>query len=434
MARNSHLLCVSINHWCTPLEVRERIVFGAEEGRAFVRELKGAGRFDGVVLLSTCNRTEIYASFGDKLAHDRGALLLEALQRARGFEPRAQPRNYQLARDAEAVRHLFRVAAGLESQILGESQILAQVRGAGAAAREAGSIGRTLHRLWERALRAGKRVRSETALGEGAYSASYAALELARKVFGRLEGRRFLVIGAGEVATLALESLAGIAIGGITVINRTRARAEEMAQRFRGEARDFAELAGAIAAADVVISSTSSPDPIVSYERMRGIRARRGGDRPLLIIDLALPRDFESRCGTLDQVFLKNLDDLHEIVTQNAAQRLVELPRAEAIVDGECDAYLEWLHGLAIEPTILALRERFEAIREEEIERLRGSIDGEALARIDRVTRRLVNRLLHVPSENLRRHPALRDREVYEVLHEVLTRELPHPRAGDPGE
>ena len=429
MARPHELLCISINHRTAPLDVREGLVFEGDEAVRFLRELHEQPGFEETALVSTCNRTEIYAVTTPDATGDRVPRLLQLLAKARPFVPCEHPANYRVARDEEAVRHLFRVTSGLDSQILGESQIVGQVRQAGIMARDCDTAGRVLHRLWERALRTGKRVRTETAIGEGALSASYAALALARKVFGSLRRRHVLVVGIGEIGLLTLENLQGVEMGTLTILNRTRARADEVAGNFGGRARDFEELEEALVAADLVISSTAAREPIVTLEVMRRVRQRRDRNRTLLIIDLALPRDFDPRCGALDQVFLKNLDDLHEIVAQNEAQRLAELPRAEHIVEAECDGFLDWLATLEIEPTIRALRERFEAMREEELERVRGSVDEETLARIDRVTRRLINRLLHLPSANLRRHRALRDREVYRVLHEVLTGEIPHPRA-----
>ncbi|MCI0651631.1 MAG: glutamyl-tRNA reductase [Planctomycetes bacterium] len=433
------VVCLSVNHRCADLAARERLVFGAEEAAQAMTALREAGAVDEVVLVSTCNRTEIFAAYaiGEDAAAvgatpardgDRSKPLLAILEARRGFRPEEHPRNYETARGIGAIRHLFRVAAGLESQLLGESQVLSQLKDAGRRAREAGTSGRILHRLWERALRVGKRVRTETALGEGPVSASYAALELARKVFGSLAELRILVIGAGEIGLLTMENLTGVPHGALTIMNRTREEAEQVAARFGGRVRSFDELSDALIEADLVISTTAAPHFIVGFDHMRRVRARRGGERPLLIIDLALPRDFDPRCGALDLVFLHNLDDLAQIVGESQEQRRRELPRAEEIVEEECEGFSEWMSSLAIEPTILGLRERFEAIRAEELERVRGDLEPAAFAALERTTRRLVNRLLHLPSENLRRHRALRDRDLVRVVHEVLTKEIPHPR------
>jgi glutamyl-tRNA reductase len=336
-------------------------------------------------------------------------------------------------REEEAVRHIFRVAGGLESQILGESQILAQVKRALALAQEAGTAGRVLFRLSERALRVGKRIRTETALGEGALSASYAALELARKIFGSLNRKRVLIIGAGEIAVLTLQNLQGIPLGSLTILNRSREHAVELADRFGGKVRDFSELSDALGEADIVISSTSSKEPIVSFQEMKKIRHQRGGNQPLLVVDLALPRDFDERCGTLDEVFLKNLDDLREIVSGNIAEREKELPRAEAIVEKELGTFLRWLEALEVEPTIRRLRELFHGMREDELREWKGSVDPATYARVEEMTRRLVNRLLHVPITNLRRHTALREQGLSALIHEILTEEIPYSEGSPDG-
>ena len=422
------ILTVSFNHHVTPLELREAMVFDREGGEQFLGELKERAHLDEAMLISTCNRTEVYTVYELDESCERRRVIIDLLRDTHGFPVKESPRNYTAARNEEAVRHLFRVAGGLESQIMGESQILGQVKHALEWSRAAETSGRVLHRLWERALRVGKRVRSETAIGEGTLSASYAALELARKIFGTLKGKHVLVIGTGEIGSLALENLQGIPLASLTIMNRTRSHAEELANRFGGDVRDLDDLPAALESSDLVISSTSSPEPLIRHEELKTIRGRRGGNRPLLIVDLAMPRDFEERCGTLDEVFLKNLDDLGEIVESNVDQRRTELPRAEAIIEAELTHFSEWLRSLEVEPTIRKLRELFHAIREEELEAARKTMDAEELERFERATYRLVNRLLHVPSENLRRHVGLRDRDVASVVHDLLTTAIPHPR------
>ena len=420
---------ISLNHRVTPLSVREAIVFSQEDGEGFLVEVRNRVEAAEVMLLSTCNRTEVYTlhRLGPTAEPERA--ILELLRDARGFEAREQPRNYVVMRDEQAVRHLFRVAGGLESQILGESQILSQVKHVRAWARNAGTFGRILHRLWERALRVGKRIRTETAIGGGALSASYAALELARKIFGALRNKQVLIIGTGEIGLLSIENLQGVAVGGLSIMNRTRERAEEVAARHGATVVDFERLPEALVEADLVISSTSSREPIVRLDVMRRVRQQRGGNRPLLIMDLAMPRDFDEGCGRLDEVFVKNLDDLQEIVQANFSSRVEELPRAEALVEAEMETFFEWLAALEVEPTIRKLRDRYHEIRQQEIDALEGTMDPDALQQLERFTRRLVNRLLHVPSENLRRHRGMRDPELIEVIHKLLTEEIPHPRS-----
>ncbi|MEE8143761.1 MAG: glutamyl-tRNA reductase [Planctomycetota bacterium] len=423
------LFCLSLNHRVTPLAVREGVAFSRDAGVSFLKAVREHCQVTEAMLLSTCNRTELYSTLSVPKEVDHARRSLDLLRDLRGFQVVESPRNYLVTGNQNAVRHLFRVAGGMESQILGEDQILGQVKEALTWARSAGTSGRVLHRLWEWALRVGKRVRTETAIGNGALSASHAALELARKVFGSLRQKQVLVIGSGEIARLLLESLRGVRVGGVTITNRTRAHADELAGDSSVKVRDFQELREALVEADLVVSSTGASEPIVRYPQMKEIRAARGGERPLLVVDLALPRDFEERCGQLDQVFLKNLDDLKEIVQRNLAEREGELPRAESIVEEECQGFFAWLHTLEVEPTIRIVRERFEEIRRRELEGLRDHLDSEAFAKVDRITRRMIQRLLHLPSENLKRHEALRDRELIAIFHELLTQEIPHPRA-----
>lgn len=423
----TEILVLSLNHRVTPLEARERVAFTRANGVEFLRELHGSLPVDEALLLSTCNRTELYTTAA---AYDPG--LAEAQRRMfeehREFAFSESPRNFVEAFNAEAVQHLFAVAGGLESQILGESQILNQVKEARSWANAAGTAGHILSRLGDRALRVGKRIRSETLLGDGALSASTAALELARKIFGSLRGLKVLVVGSGEIAQLAVQNLEGQAVGEVLVSNRTRERAEELAVGCGGRVVDFEKLDEALVEADVVLSSTASPTPIVTAERMKRLRPKRGV-RPMLIVDLAMPRDFEAAVGQIDSVFLKNLDDLQEIVEANRAHRTGELPLAKAIVIAECETFFDWLHGLEAHPTIVELRQQFEWIRDEELAAWLPQFEGVNRDVLEQFARRLVNRLLHLPSENLKRHTALRDRETRDLIHELLTQAVPHPKA-----
>lgn len=426
------IACISLNHKVTPLEAREKVAFpGREEAVAFARRLRETCALEEVLLLSTCNRTELYSVCSAVGLEEQLERQLAMLAEEGRFVPRTHPANFATVCGPEAVRHLFRVASGMESQILGESQILAQVKESHAWAHEAEVSGRILHRLGERALRVGKRVRTETSLGDGAVSASYAALELARKVFGKLESRSVLVIGVGEIAMLTVQSLPPLGAGRLTIMNRTVARAVELAERFGARARDLSELLDALVEADLVISSTGSSRPLANARDLKKVRQRRSG-RPLLIIDLAMPRDFDPACGHLDQVFLKNLDDLQEIVQFNSTARERELPAAESIVESEQESFSEWLHTLGVEPTIRELRAWVERIRQEELDTLEDLGDAALRRRVDELTRRMVNRILHLPSENLKRHLGLRDHDVKRVVHELLTQEISHPRADRP--
>ena len=434
----TRIYCLSLNHTCTPIDVRERVAFDRDGGIAFLRALCIPDGAEGV-LLSTCNRTEIYATLPEVDTSRPYERVLELLREHRAFVPRTAPPNHWKGEGPPAIEHLFRVAAGLESQVLGESQILGQVKSALEWGNEAGTCGRVLRRLWERAIGVGKRVRSETTLGDGALSHAYAALELGRKIFGGLEDNRVLVIGTGEIGTLALENLRGVETAGITVMNRTIERAEELAARHRApgaggdrpageiEVRPFDELENALVDADLVFTSTGATEPIIPHAMMKRVRAARGGRRPILLIDLALPRDVDPKARAIDGVYLKNLDDLAAVVSANERQRRDEIPRAELIVSGGVQAFLAWLQALAVEPAIRELRGSFERARLEELEPMRAKLDDEAFALLDETTRRLVGRLLHLPSANLKREDALRDPEVLALVRRLFLEELPHP-------
>jgi glutamyl-tRNA reductase len=305
---------------------------------------------------------------------------------------------------AEAARHLFRVAAGLDSLVVGEPQILGQVKAAYSAAHEGRFTAALMNRLFHSAFSAGKRVRSETGLGEGAVSVSYAAIALAKKIFGDLKGRSVLILGAGEMAKLTGVHLHAQHVKQITIASRTLQTAENLAARLGGTAVPWDALDGALHAADIVVTATGASEPVLTRARIdEAMRRRRG--RALFIIDIALPRDVDAATGDLDQVFLYNIDDLRAIVQENLARRTAELSRADAIVEEEVTKFVAWMQSREIVPTVVALRQRFEAIRQSELARLESKLTGlppEARIRVDEVTRLIVEKLLLTPTEQLK--------------------------------
>ncbi|MEP6592729.1 MAG: glutamyl-tRNA reductase, partial [Acidobacteriota bacterium] len=307
-------------------------------------------------------------------------------------------------RGAEAARHLFRVAAGLDSLVVGEPQILGQVKAAYATASELHYTGTLTNRLFHSAFAAGKRVRSETGLGEGAVSVSYAAISLARKIFGHLEGRGVLIVGAGEMAKLTGVHLQAQQVKEIAIASRTFAAAESLAARLGGRAVPWEHLGEALSDADIVITATAASEPVLTRALMEEVmRPRRG--RPLFIIDIALPRDVEASVGNLEQVFLYNIDDLQAIVQENMTRRSGELVRAESIVEEEVRRFTSWMQSREVVPTVVALRRRFETIRLAELARLEPKMTGlapEARARVDEITRLIVEKLLLTPTEQLK--------------------------------
>jgi glutamyl-tRNA reductase len=399
------LAVVGASHRTAPIELRERFAFGRAEVPGALLELSADG--SEAVVLSTCNRTEVYLSLpdgSDGVEHAR-ALLSSRI----GAEGSEGARYFYEHRDRQAAEHLFRVASGLDSMILGEPQIQGQVKEAYATAREVASedgpvVGQALHRLFQTAFSIGGRVRSETGLGIGAASVSSAAVDLSKKIFGSLKGRRALVLGAGEMSETTMECLRAEGVRTAIVANRTYERARELAERLGGEAIHWEDFGGALPEVDIVICSTAAPHPVLTLERLRAALPH-GPRKPLCIIDIAIPRDVESAVGDEPNVFLYNIDDLQGIVDANLGRRRAELPAAEQIVLRGVDDYWAWYSGLAVVPTIRALRDRGEAVRQAELERaLRqlSHLSPEDQLAIDALTRSLVNKVLHAPTARLR--------------------------------
>lgn len=397
---------VGTSHRTAPIELRERFAFGRTEVPGALLGLAAAPG-EEAVLLSTCNRTEVYLSApeGDEMI----ARAAEALARRIGEDAGSAARWMYVHRDRQAADHLFRVAAGLDSMILGEPQIQGQVKEAYAAARETAGAhgpvaGPALNRLFQTAFSIGGRVRSETGLGIGAASVSSAAVELAKKIFGSLKGRRALVLGAGEMSEVTLECLRGEGVDTAIVANRTWERARELAEKWGGAAVRWEQFDRALSQVDIVISSTAAPHPVLTVKRFREALPH-GPRRPLCILDIAIPRDVEPGVGDEPNVFLYNIDDLQQIVDESLGRRRAELPAAEAIVAAGVEDFWGWYSGLAVVPTIRALRDRGEAVRQAEVERALQRLahlseaDREA---VEALTRSLTNKLLHAPTARLR--------------------------------
>src|SRR6266705_1010070 len=373
-----------VNHRTAPLEVRERFAHAAREVPGSLERVLAAGARGGV-LLSTCNRTEFYLTEpGDTAPETVWALLAERLVERRGA------REYGYAhRDRDAVRHLYRVSSGLDSMLLGESQIQGQVREAWEISK--GQAGPVLHRLFQSALLVGARVRSETGLGMGAASAPSAAVALAGKIFNRLAGRSALILGAGDMAELAATCLAAEGVRVTLVANRSYERARALALDEAWE--HFGE-------ADIVLSSTAAPHAVVTWERVASAIARRG-DRPLCILDLAVPRDVEPAVGQLENVFLYDVDDLQAVAAQAAAERRTEIPAAERIVSEEVERFWAWYGGLAVVPALKEVRDRLEQMRAAELERARrrlAHLSAEDREQIEYLSHALLNKFLHRPT------------------------------------
>ena len=384
---------VGVNHRTAPLEVRERFAHAPREVPAALERVLSAGAGGGV-LLSTCNRTEFYlAEPGDATPATVWAILTERLGEGRS----ASEYGY-LVRDRDAVRHLYRVSAGLDSMILGESQIQGQVREAWETSRSL--AGPVLHRLFQSALLVGARVRSETALAAGAASAPSAAVALAGKIFGRLAGRVALVLGAGDMAELAASCLVSEGVRVTLVANRTYERARAVAEELGARALTLDEAWEHFASADIVLTSTAAPHAVVTWERVAPAIARRGG-RPLCVLDLAVPRDVEPAVGQLENVFLYDIDDLQAVAAHATADRHHEVPAAERIVSDEVDRFWAWYAGLAAVPVLKEFRERLDDMRAAELERALkrlAHLSPEDRAQVEQFSHALLNKFLHHPT------------------------------------
>ncbi|MBI3457769.1 MAG: glutamyl-tRNA reductase [Candidatus Rokubacteria bacterium] len=388
-----------VSHRTAPLPVRESLAFPKERLSEALKRLRTEPGVDECVILSTCNRVELYAR-GDDTARD---VLVPFLCRFHGREPEElTPHSYQLEGEA-AVRHAFRVAASLDSMVLGESQILGQVKDAYEAAEEAGTLGPVLGALRNRTLAAAKRVRAETTIGKNAVSVSHVAVELARKIFGDLEGRNVLLVGAGKMSALAARQIVRGGAHATVLGGRSLERAEALAKALGGRAAPFAALGQELARADVVISGTGAPGLVIRREDVEAARAARR--QPLFLIDIAVPRAIDASVRSLDGVFLYDLDDLKSVAEANLRERQKQAAAAEAIVAHEVAEFLGWRKSLGAIPLLVELRRRGDEVRRAEIEKLRkrlGPLTAEQEAAIEAATVAIVNKLLHPPTVHLK--------------------------------
>src|SRR5438445_2283092 len=414
------LLLVGISHRTAPVELRERLDFQARGLDRALRALAERGAAREAVVLSTCNRAELYAACDD-LAQSRASLMTFVSEFNGVDRAELVPHVYEVA-DLDVARHLFRVAAGLDSLVVGEPQILGQVKEAHTTAAEMQAAGPVLNRLFHACFAVGKRVRTETGLGAGAASVSYAAVSLAKKIFGDVNGRNVAVIGAGEMGKLTAIHMKAQDARHITIVSRTMAHAARTAEAIGGaSAAPWDELDAVLGASDIVITATGAAAPILTKAHIEMVmRPRR--NRPLFIIDIAMPRDVEAAAGEIEQVFLYNIDDLQATVRENLARRASEVARAETIVNEEAEKFAAWLRSRGVIPTVVALRERFEAIRRAELERLDfklSALPPEARARVDEITHLIIEKLLLTPTEQLK---SLSDADTVGAYAETLAR------------
>ncbi len=411
------LLLVGISHRTAPVDLRERLDFQTRGVSSALTTLDERGATEEAVLLSTCNRAEIYCTCEDPEAA-RGSIA-QFISEFHGVDRHAlEPHLYSVT-DTDVARHLFRVAAGLDSLIVGEPQILGQVKEAHAVAHRVHSSGALLNRLFHSSFGVGKRVRTETSLGSGAVSVGFAAVALAKKIFGDLRGRSVVVIGAGEMGKLTALHLKSQGVQQITIISRTLSHAARTARAIGGaSSAPWDEMAGRLGSTDIVVTATGAGTHILTRSQIEALmRPRRG--RPLFIIDIAMPRDVEATAGELEQVFLYNIDDLQATVRENMARRTAEVDHAEAIVAEEVEKFASWIRSRGAVPLIIALRQRFDAVRRSELDRLTAGLPADARERVDDITRLIMEKLLLMPTEQLK---ALGDADSVAVYAEALTR------------
>ena len=400
---NDSLLALGVSHKTAPVALRERLAL--PEGRAarILGDLTARPEIHEAVAISTCNRTELYLVTGDPVEAENHALA--ELSRQAEIRPTELLGRLYSLRGADAVRHLFSVAAGLDSMIVGEAEVQGQVKRAYELALVEGATGPISNRLFRDALGAGKRVRTETALGRSRVSVSSVAVDLARDALGDLETRRVLVVGAGENGELTAKALADRGVRTVFVANRRYDRAIGLAQRFGGEAVRFDDLPAEIVDADIVVGCTSSPHLIVGAEELELVIEQRAG-RPLLLIDIAVPRDIDPRVRELPGITLYDMDDLQRTVARNLDVQEAEASRARTVIEDELQRFDRWLSTLDVVPTIAALRERGEQVVQQVLRENDGrweSLSEADRERVELMARAVVSRLLHDPTTRLKR-------------------------------
>ncbi|MGA2652837.1 MAG: glutamyl-tRNA reductase [Terracidiphilus sp.] len=393
------LSLIGVNYKTAPIELRERIAISREDLPETTRALAAVPGVSECMIVSTCNRVELLAA-----VESPDADLTGFLHRHFGLDPALlQPHIYQ-QRDRDAVRHLFRVAASLDSMVVGEPQILGQVKEAFAVARASGTVAGQLEHLLQSAFAAAKKVRTETEIGSSSVSIASVAVDLARKIFGSLHGRTVFLVGAGKMSELAARHLVQQGAGTILVTNRTQERARLMAEEFNGRVVPFDQLYDAVSEADIVISSTGAPHPIFRREHGQAFMHRRR-NRPMFFIDIAVPRDVDPAMGKLEGVFVYDIDDLQAVAAAHMEERTRVASDAETLIAREVERFQQKLRTVNVAPAIVALQQQFEEIRKAELRRVQsrlGSLSAEQVAAVEVLTRGLVNKFLHPQMQALK--------------------------------
>lgn len=393
----AELIVIGLNHRTTPIEIRERLAFKEQDMEKALLQVNSLPSLKEGMILSTCNRVEIYALARE--SENAFKNLKNFLSQYHDLPLKDFEDGLYLLKGNEAVRHIFRVASSLDSMVVGEPQILGQIKSAYNIAVELKTSGIILHRLMHRAFHVAKRIRSETRISNSAVSVSSIAVELAKKIFGTLEKRRVLLIGAGEMSELAARYLLSGGVEKIIIVNRTYERALELAREFNGDAIPFEEINQGLKLVDIVISATDSPTYLIRHEQVSKVMKERK-QRPIFFIDIADPRDIEPKIGNIANVYLYNIDDLQKVANENIKDRQKEAQKAEAIIEDEVIKFVNWYRSLEVTPTIIALKKKFDEIRRKELEKtlsLHPHLSEDEKKSLDALTQAIINKILHNP-------------------------------------
>lgn len=393
-----NIFCLGISHHTAPVGIREKLWFSAEEIPATLASLHEQ-YMQELVLISTCNRTELY--YTPRTTGWNGTPLWKILTSYKTNTQEVGEAHFYSLSAKDAVQHLFDVASGTDSMVLGDVQILNQMKEAFTLAQEHHCTGTLMNRLFHTTFHVGKRARAETEIGEGAVSVSYAAAELASKIFGDLTKRTALLIGAGETGMLTAKHLTSRNLGTLLLTNRTRSRAEDLVAQLGGRVVDFDRMTTELPLVDIVITSVEAPTHILSAGDIRQTMKQRG-NKPLFIIDIGVPRNVDPAVNQIGNVFLHDIDALNHIIDQNLAHRKAEIPKIEQIIRDELEQFQVWHDGLQVTPTIQQLREQFELIRHEEVGKHLHHFPTDKQEEIEILTKRIVNKILHTPMVNLK--------------------------------
>jgi glutamyl-tRNA reductase len=391
------LVVVGLNHNTAPIEIRECLAFPENKMEEALSRVHAIPSVKENMIVSTCNRVEVYAA-----ARQTEKAILDLkhfLSQYHGLPLQEFEKNLYSHSGEEAVKHIFRVASSLDSMVVGEPQILGQMKSAYQMATESKVSGLVIHRLLHRAFHVAKRVRTETKIGNSAVSVSSVAVELAQKIFGTLEKKTVLLIGAGEMCELAARHLVTGGVGKVLVTNRTYERAVALAQEFNGEALPFDEIIQGLKKVDIVISATDSRQPLIGHDQVAKVIKERK-QKPIFFIDIADPRDIEPSVGDIENVYLYNIDDLKKVADENIQDREKEAQKAETVVEEEVVKFTNWYRSLEVTPTITALRKRFEEIRKKELEKtfsLHPNLSEKEKRSLEALTQAIINKILHPP-------------------------------------